>query len=761
MSLGRAGCLITRNDSYFLLCPLQNSVTLLSKQLNYGRLPGSYPLFHRSNPIFHHSLETEEADLRGILPWSKSILMFIKKTNRLRSIIILLIGLLAATGGFAQNSRIDSIQNKLLSAKPDSNKVKLLFKLADAYSYPFSKGTIDRALSAARSARALADSIHFKSGQMAALEKEARIYTLKLRIDSAILLYNQVLPDARQSGDRSLLSEVESGLGTCLVKRGKTQEGRKYLHDAIDHARTVKRTETETRSLLSIGLSYMIDEQYNEGFDTVLIAYERFKQANNLINMSYVSSVLSSNYLGIKQYDQALLWGKSSLSSAYRANDSTTIVNSLLNIGEIYTKMQQPDSAEYYLTKGLQSGTNAVRTGDLLNVYYNLSVVAALRNDDATQFKWLSKFIEAEKNFKSRFPVHSFDVKTSLGFYYLKINRLKEARTNFEEAIKIAEQWQNWHALAEGYSGLSQIAERSGQIKEAFKYYKLHIAARDSLYNEENTRKLTQVEMNHEFSQKQALAKAAQDRELALRDARSQQQRLIFAVVLLGLLGAVAFGFYTYRQRQDRRRTELELANLRAQINPHFIFNCLNSIYRYTKERDTETAAKYLQKFSSLLRLVLENSRSEKITLARDLEALQLYVDIEALRFKEKLQFSLEMDPEIDPTFLQLPGMLIQPHVENAIWHGLMHRESGGRITVRLKQTAENLLWIEVEDNGIGRAAAAELESKSALTKKSLGQKITAERLKSTGKLAHVETIDLSDANGRAAGTKVVMEIQL
>ena len=689
------------------------------------------------------------------------ILMRTGKINTLRLIILILISLSAGADGYAQSSRIDSIQNKLITAKPDSNKVKLLNKLSYEYSYPFSKGRIDLALSIAKSARSLADSIHFKPGQMEALENVAYYYTLKLRIDSALVLYKQLLPDARQSGGLGLLAKVESGLGACLIKRGETQEGRKYLYAAMDHAKASNKSEIETRALLSIGISYMIDEQYNEGFDTVLIAFERFKQANNLINMSYVSSVLSTNYLGIKQYDQALLWGKTSLSSAYRTNDSTTIVNSLLNIGEIYTKMQQPDSAEYYLTKGLQSGTNAVRTGDLLNVYYNLSVVAALRNDDATQFKWLSKFIEAEKIFKSRFPVHSFDVKTSLGFYYLKINRLKEARTNFEEAIEIAEQWQNWYALSEGYSGLSQIAERSGQTKEAFKYYKLHIAARDSLYNEENTRKLTQVEMTHEFSEKQALAKAAQDRELALRDARGQQQRLIFAVVLLGLLGAVAFGFYTYRQRQERRRTELELANLRAQINPHFIFNCLNSIYRYTKERDTDTAAKYLQKFSSLLRLVLENSRSEKITLARDLEALQLYVDIEALRFKEKLQFSLEIDPEIDPTFLQIPGMLIQPHVENAIWHGLMHRESGGRITVRVTQSAENLLRIEVEDNGIGRAAAEELESKSALTKKSLGQKITAERLKSTGKLAHVETLDLFDANGAAAGTKVVMEIQL
>ncbi len=687
--------------------------------------------------------------------------MSTRKKNTVRLIFLILIGLSASMRGYAQSSRIDSIQNKLLTAKPDSNKVKLLIKLSTEYFYPFNKGRTDLALSINKSAKLLADSIHYKAGQLTARENEAYIYTLKLRIDSAIVLYRQLLPDARQFGELRLLAEVEKGLGTCLVKHGEMQEGRKYLYAAIDHARASKKTEIETRALLDIGLSYLFDEQYSEGFDTVLIAYERFKQANSLRNMSFASSVLASHYCIIKQYNQALFWSKAGLSNAYSLKDSSFIVNSLLDVGEIFTRIQQPDSAEYYLTKGLQSAPKDVRTDQLLLAYYNLSLVAALRKDDATEFKWLLKYIDTEKNLKSKFPVHSFDVKILLGLYYLKKNRLSEARTNFEEAIKIAEKWQNWQALSEGYSGLSQIAERTGQTKEAFKYYKLHIAARDSLFNEENTRKLTQVEMTHEFSQKQALVKAAQDRELALRDAGSQQQRLIFMVVLLGLMGAVAFGFYTYRQRQERRRTELELANLRAQINPHFIFNCLNSIYRYTKERDTDTAAKYLQKFSSLLRLVLENSRTEKITLARDLEALQLYVDIEALRFKEKLQFFLEIDPEIDPTFLQIPGMLIQPHVENAIWHGLMHRESGGRIAVRVTQPAENLLRVEVEDDGIGRAAAEELESKSALTKKSLGQKITAERLKSTGKLAHIETIDLTEVNGQSAGTKVVMEIQL
>jgi LytS/YehU family sensor histidine kinase len=162
-----------------------------------------------------------------------------------------------------------------------------------------------------------------------------------------------------------------------------------------------------------------------------------------------------------------------------------------------------------------------------------------------------------------------------------------------------------------------------------------------------------------------------------------------------------------------------------------------------------------------LLRLVLENSRSEKITLARDLEALQLYVDIESLRFKDKLQFQLDIDPDIDPSFLHIPGMLIQPHVENAIWHGLMHRKEGGNIRVHLHQPAEHLLQVVIEDNGVGRAAAMALESKSAMPHKGLGQKITAERLKATGRLSDMETTDLYDADGNPEGTRVTMLIHL
>ena len=707
------------------------------------------PIIKKYNAVAHETLP------------SRYIHVIAQKMYRIRLILFLSLLLQASMRGHAQNSKVDSLQQALRTARPDSNKVKLLLALSDAYAYPYRKSRIDSALIAGRSAKSLSDQIFYKYGQLSATEKQARAYMLKLRVDSATVLYRQLLPDAIQYGDVALIADTEFGLGACLVKRGQTLEGRKYLYTAIENARKRNKSDAETKALLSIGVSYMIDEQYNEGFDTVMLAFERYKKADNYLNIAYAGSILSQNYLAIKQYEQALNWARISFDAAQKINDPISLASGALNLGVVFTKKRQVDSAEYYLMRALQFTDKEVTADHFMNAYYSLSVISELKKDDQAQIRWLTKFIELEKSDQVKFSPHSFDVKISRGFYYLKINRLKEARGDFEEAVKIAELWQNWNAMSEAYSGLSQIAERSGQTQEAFKYYKMHIAARDSLFNEESTRKLTQIEMNHEFSQKQALAKAVQDRELALRDARSRQQSILFALVLLVLLGAAAFGFYTYRQRQERRRTELELASLRAQINPHFIFNCLNSIYRYTKERDTDTAAKYLQKFSSLLRLVLENSRTEKITLARDLEALQLYVDIEALRFKEKLQYSMETDPEIDTTFLLIPGMLIQPHVENAIWHGLMHRREGGHIRVRLTQPAESLLRVEIEDDGIGRAAAAELESKSALTKKSLGQKITAERLRATGKLAHTETIDLTTANGNAAGTKVVMEIPL
>ena len=215
----------------------------------------------------------------------------------------------------------------------------------------------------------------------------------------------------------------------------------------------------------------------------------------------------------------------------------------------------------------------------------------------------------------------------------------------------------------------------------------------------------------------------------------------------------------------EHRIAKTQMTALRAQMNPHFIFNCLNSIKLYTLENDGKTASEYLTMFSQLIRLVLENSHSEKVTLKKELETLRLYIDLEAMRFKDKVRYEINVDPGIDQQYTEVPPLLLQPYVENAIWHGLMHKKQGGNLKINVSQPSENLLRVEITDNGIGRALAVEYKSKSVIRQKSFGMKMTSERIQMINPFYLMDTetriIDLRDDNNNATGTKVIIQIPI
>ncbi|UFH53377.1 histidine kinase [Spirosoma sp. KNUC1025] len=246
------------------------------------------------------------------------------------------------------------------------------------------------------------------------------------------------------------------------------------------------------------------------------------------------------------------------------------------------------------------------------------------------------------------------------------------------------------------------------------------------------------------------------------------------SLAMLALLALVYAGLqYRIRQikQQEERKTAfnkqlaaMEMQALRAQMNPHFIFNSLNSINRFIMKHESEKASDYLAKFSKLIRLILHHSNMPVVTLESELEALKLYLTLESLRFDGQFTFSIQVDKELEPAYTELPPMIIQPYVENAIWHGLMHKEAGGHLSLDW-QLEKNSLVCTIEDNGIGRKKAAELKSKSATRTKSLGMQITADRLKISqlldGKQPSVTIYDLVDSYGEPAGTRVVMRIPL
>ena len=248
-----------------------------------------------------------------------------------------------------------------------------------------------------------------------------------------------------------------------------------------------------------------------------------------------------------------------------------------------------------------------------------------------------------------------------------------------------------------------------------------------------------------------------------------------FISLVAALVVGLVYTGFRYRVTQIRKEevqkaafskklSEMEMQALRAQMNPHFIFNSLNSINTFILKNQPDAASDYLAKFSRLIRLILQNSNSATVTLQNELEALQLYLEMEALRFRNKFTFQIRVGSEVEPEEIDIPPLLIQPYVENAIWHGLLHRESTGHLGIDLQIENERLVCV-IEDDGVGRQRAAELKSKSATRSKSLGMQITAHRMELMkelyGKETTVEIVDLVDASGEACGTRVVLTISI
>lgn len=214
----------------------------------------------------------------------------------------------------------------------------------------------------------------------------------------------------------------------------------------------------------------------------------------------------------------------------------------------------------------------------------------------------------------------------------------------------------------------------------------------------------------------------------------------------------------------QQQMAEAEMQALRAQMNPHFIFNCLNSINRYIIKSDQTTASLYLTRFAKLIRLILDNSNSHSISLSNDLEALKLYIDMESIRFDKRFDFSISVNENVQPDHVHVPPLLIQPYVENAIWHGLLNKGDGGKLDIRISRIKADLLMCTIEDNGIGREASRALQGKT-VSRQSLGMKVTKKRLDilnhRSGGNASVKIDDLYDESGAPAGTRIILQIPI
>ncbi|GAB3942150.1 hypothetical protein GCM10028805_06320 [Spirosoma harenae] len=480
--------------------------------------------------------------------------------------------------------------------------------------------------------------------------------------------------------------------------------------------------------------------------------------------------LISLNYLGYAyskfDFKKALYYNK--LSQELIGKENLPIGPKPIEeiLGDFYLEWDVLDSALFYLQKSEQIALKEKRNlnyryvslgrlyyekkqPDLALRYFRRSIAASGGKPNGQTYQGIAKI------FRDR-------------------NQLDSARFYAKKALGIQLEREETIYIIQTASLLFDLYKTSNAA-EALKYHLIATATKDSLKTQEKVREAEKAA--YEDREREA----ATQRRLEANALAYQNQLRLYA--LLGLLVvALLAAFFLYRNNRQNRQLEAqhlrqletefeqkladtEMTTLRAQMNPHFIFNCLNSIKLYTLQHNADKASDYLTKFARLIRLVLENSRSERVTLQNELEALQLYIELEAMRFKQKVQFLIQVSPEIDQQFVQIPPLLLQPYVENAIWHGLMHKPEGGSVQVEVQQAGDHLLHVEITDDGVGRERAKVLKSKSAGMHKSFGMQVTADRIRMINQLYNTHTqaqvFDLVAPDGDPLGTKVVLDIPI
>ena len=245
-----------------------------------------------------------------------------------------------------------------------------------------------------------------------------------------------------------------------------------------------------------------------------------------------------------------------------------------------------------------------------------------------------------------------------------------------------------------------------------------------------------------------------------------------FRLLAVALIGMLLYIFFRRRLRIVRanaavkqQMAELEGKALRAQMNPHFIFNSLNAIQKLIVVQDMDASYNYLSKFSKLLRLVLDNSDKNFISLSQELEMNRLYLELESLRFKNSFQYKIELNQQTDPDIVLIPSLLLQPFIENAIWHGLMHKEGEKNLLIQFTEDSNHLICI-IEDDGVGREQSAIIKAQKLGSQyfNSKGTQLSQQRirlLEEPGSETAMRFVDLKNDAGEATGTRVIIKIPL
>jgi hypothetical protein len=528
----------------------------------------------------------------------------------------------------------------------------------------------------------------------------------------------------------------------------------KQYDKAIDYADKAKNNFLKSENKIGIGVSlyrlsliYSEKKDYDRSIKTLLEAKKIFEDTHNTSFLTNTNLQIGADYRSKKEYDLALNYYNIVLASAQQMGDKDLIATAFQNIGTIYDdKGDKLKALEFYkLADGLFIEVEN-RIALIQNSSNFIDVYSHLNQSDSVlkyfnRYQELSDSLFSEQSTKSIAEMQTKYETEKKDKEIFKLNLENEKRKNNIQ-------------LLNNLNEITKLKLKNSTIENEKKSQDLILA------NTEKEKQQANIEIYklNEANQAQVL-----------QDEKDRKHSIIlsFIIGLIVLTCVSLLSFKNYQNKKEKEKAllsrqvaENDMKALRSQMNPHFIFNCVQTIEQLLNDAKINESKTCLIQFSNLTRSVLENSKKREISLEEEIETLKLYMYLENLRFKNPFSYSINIEPGIDTQTTLVPPLILQPFVENSIKHGFQGLEKSGHLTIEVKKENESLICI-IEDNGIGRKNSLSLKPLSGFKKESIGMKLTEERLQLIGEMKKTKCYfmfdDLADSNNKPIGTRVKM----
>lgn len=649
------------------------------------------------------------------------IIRYIKLYNPIAKKTFALLALFCAFLAFSQEQKISESFRK--TADDLILKAPVIYAEIDIVLRPYRSDTI-----LMRSFANLSAKKNYFPGQSYALNQLGTKYRNTSQYSAAIILHKEALDAATKANNLELKVFSLNMLSVVYRRMDAIKTALDYAQEALELAETIDNPSEGLKRSINVSL-------------------------NGIGNI----------YQTLKQYTVAIETFKKSLSFEEKLNNKLGLAINNQNIGECYEELGQLNLALNYFRKSL--AFNEEIDNNMGRVICNNSIAQVYIKQKKLQpaLRILESTLKQSIALGDKYFTSS--VYINLGWVLMELEQFEASEKNLLEGIRLAVKHNLNGSQATGYKLLSDLFAKQEDFAKSLEYYKKAKIIDEVLMNETNVRYVNDILFKYDTEKKNNQIQAlARENELVRLKLRKNENTFLVSTLLLALLALILYILYRqYQLKNEKKLLTLEQSMLRSQMNPHFLFNSLNSIKLYIINNEKKNAVYYLNKFSKLVRKILEASSLKEISLSEELETIELYMNIENIRFSNEIKFKIEIEEGIDTELIKIPSLILQPFLENAIWHGLSSKEGDKSIWIEVKKENDYFTAISIYDNGIGRAAAEVIKENKVLKRKSIGIDITKERLANFSKdyenSFDFKMVDLFDDNNNPNGTKVTIHI--